>query len=203
MPLPLHHPHRLLCPLPTPLACSYLTIALGCCLAFGPALRPDVLSNINTGEMAPLLGAAPALAVTLAVRFGYLLSLVGSFVLLCFPQRDVVTELAAGRGSLAAQLSDGRWAGLSWLLVASQFSVAVFVPSIWGLLSLVGSTASTMQAFIIPGCIILALEPHNGGGMAAGAKRALAGTVVLVGAALFSNGVAQQMVKWVPGGTGR
>ncbi len=59
----------------------YLIIAIGCCLAFGPDLHSDVLENINPGAMAPLVGQAAALAIAYSLRFGYLLSLVGSYVL--------------------------------------------------------------------------------------------------------------------------
>lgn len=47
---------------------------------------------------------------------------------------------------------------LTTLLVVSCAAIGAYLPSIWGALALVGATASTMQAFIIPGLIVLAVE---------------------------------------------
>lgn len=67
----------------------YITIILCSGLVFGQALEADVLSNVNRAAMAPLIGPAAAGTMAAVVRIGYLLSLVGSYVLLCYPMRQV------------------------------------------------------------------------------------------------------------------
>lgn len=67
----------------------YITIILCGGLVFGEALEADVLSNVNRAAMAPLIGPAAAGAMAAIVRIGYLLSLIGSYVLLCYPMRQV------------------------------------------------------------------------------------------------------------------
>jgi hypothetical protein len=67
----------------------YMTVTICSGLVFGAALAPDVLSNVTTAAMAPLIGPRAAAAASACVRLGYLLSLIGSFVLLCYPLRQV------------------------------------------------------------------------------------------------------------------
>jgi hypothetical protein len=67
----------------------YITIIVCSSLVFGEALEADVLANVNSAAMAPLIGPAAAVAMAACVRVGYLLSLVGSYVLLCYPLRQV------------------------------------------------------------------------------------------------------------------
>jgi hypothetical protein len=67
----------------------YITIIVCSSLVFGEALEADVLANVNSAAMAPLIGPAAAVAMAACVRVGYLLSIVGSYVLLCYPLRQV------------------------------------------------------------------------------------------------------------------
>lgn len=67
----------------------YLTIILCGGLVFGSALEADVLSNVNSAAMAPLIGPNAAVLMAAVVRIGYLLSCIGSYVLLCYPLRQV------------------------------------------------------------------------------------------------------------------
>lgn len=67
----------------------YITIIVCSSLVFGEALEADVLANVNSAAMAPLIGPAAAVAMAACVHVGYLLSIVGSYVLLCYPLRQV------------------------------------------------------------------------------------------------------------------
>jgi hypothetical protein len=71
--------------------CNSLYVAVTVCsgLVFGPALQPDVLSNVTAAAMGPLIGPAAAGIMAASVRLGYLLSIIGSYVLLCYPLRQV------------------------------------------------------------------------------------------------------------------
>lgn len=77
----------------------YITVIICSGLVFGDALEADVLANINSAAMAPLIGPTAAVVTSSFVRVGYLLSLIGSYVLLCYPLRQV--------GSLGSNLGRG------------------------------------------------------------------------------------------------
>jgi amino acid permease len=99
---------------------------------------------------------------------------------------------------------------LTYTLLTAAVLVAALVPDIWVALSAIGDCASTLEAFIVPGFIALALlwfkaeaaEP-NGGPMCVTGWGALVGRVgyrsvaVLViglGVLLFANGVLQEIL---------
>jgi hypothetical protein len=67
----------------------YIIVIVCSGLVFGADLEADVLANVNSAAMAPLVGPATAAAMAALVRVGYLLSLIGSYVLLCYPLRQV------------------------------------------------------------------------------------------------------------------
>jgi len=61
--------------------------------------------------------------------------------------------LLSGQGAV-----QHHWSLLTVTLVGSTYLVACYLPSIWGALSIVGATMSTVQGFIIPALVILAVE---------------------------------------------
>jgi hypothetical protein len=67
----------------------YIIVIICSGLVFGADLEADVLANVNSAAMAPLIGPAAARVMAALVRVGYLLSLIGSYVLLCYPLRQV------------------------------------------------------------------------------------------------------------------
>lgn len=198
-------PHSRLQPRPPPLApaprrsCS--------CLVFGASLHDDVLADITVATMTPLLRyAAAARAAALAVRVGYLLSVAGSFVLLLFPLRHVIADVALGGHDALAP----RWVPVTAVLIGSAYCTACYLPSIWGALSFVGATATTTQAWIVPALVMLALEraapgaaagaPKRGGAAAAAARRAVAGVILVVGVLMFANAVVGEVLPRLAGG---
>jgi hypothetical protein len=50
------------------------------------------------------------------------------------------------------------WLLVTTILVISAGAIGCYLPSIWGALALVGATTSTVQAFIIPGLVIISVE---------------------------------------------
>ncbi len=140
---------------------------------FGANLQDDVLSNITVEAMAPLLGSdLLARAAALAVRAGYLMSLMGSFVLLLFPLRHVLADVLLGsHDALTA-----RWIPVTAAIMGTSFCTACFLPTIWDALTLVGATATTTLSWIIPALLILAVERRGrgrgrgGAGKGAGAE---------------------------------
>lgn len=67
----------------------YIIVIICSGLVFGEDLEADVLANVNSAAMAPLIGPVAAEVMAALVRVGYLLSLIGSYVLLCYPLRQV------------------------------------------------------------------------------------------------------------------
>lgn len=87
--------------------------------------------------------------MSVVVRGGFLVSLLGSFALLMFPLRNCLVELlwskqlaAAGsgpaKGAMAAELEAQHYNGLTYGILASTVATAVLVPDIWAALSIVG-----------------------------------------------------------------
>ncbi len=167
----------------------YLAIAICTCIVFGADLEADVLNNMNVTEMAPLVGEVAAHMISDTVRIGFAIALIGSFVLLMYPARQVITE------TFFPRVTSGRTAGdvparifypMTYILVACIYVTAVYVPTIWAALSIVGSTSSTLQGFLFPSLIVLALEKGTSGRHYA--RRAMAVFTASLGAALFVNG---------------
>jgi hypothetical protein len=166
----------------------YLAIAVCTCLVFGPRLEPDVLNNMSATEMEPLVGSLAAHLISDTVRVGFAVALVGSFVLLMYPMRQTLAEVfCSGPGGRAAgEVPAAVFYPLTYALVAGVYATAVFVPSIWAALSIVGSTASTLQGFLFPALLVLALEP--GAKARHWARKGVALLVAALGVGLFVNG---------------
>lgn len=83
----------------------YVIVVICSGLVFGADLEADVLANVNSAAMAPLIGPAAAQVMAALVRVGYLLSLTGSYVLLCYPLRQV------GRPCGCSRMAEWGWHG--------------------------------------------------------------------------------------------
>mmetsp|Transcript_25582 Transcript_25582/g.64909 ORF Transcript_25582/g.64909 Transcript_25582/m.64909 type:complete len:547 (-) Transcript_25582:409-2049(-) len=136
----------------------YWLVSVLCWMVFGPDIEDDILTNLSTAAMAPLVGHAWALAISYAVRTGYLLSIVGSAVLTMFPLRTALADLVHP------------WVPLSWRngvddkstlfvplslgILLFAYVLAVAVPSIWVVISLVGSVSATFIGYGCPAAIL-------------------------------------------------
>jgi hypothetical protein len=87
--------------------------------------------------------------LSVLVRGGFLVSLLGSFALLMFPLRTCLIELlwgkqlaAAGSGAAkaakTAEIEGANYSLLTYGILASTVATAVLVPDIWAALSIVG-----------------------------------------------------------------
>jgi solute carrier family 38 (sodium-coupled neutral amino acid transporter), member 2 len=161
----------------------YLAIGLSAWAVFGELLDPDVLSNVNSAAFAPMIDAGAAAAAAGAVRVGYLASIVGSFVLLTHPLRQCIGDLLLGGQRAVA----AHWQVMTLVLVGGAYAVGCFVPTIWSALALVGATTSTVQAFIVPGLVVLAAQrPRRGRSSGSSSAEPL-----LLSAALPGSGVSR------------
>lgn len=126
--------------------------------------------------------------LNLLVRGGYLVSLLGGFALFVFPLRDCFAQVLWPQPNEAAKQLSANFYPVTYGLLAAIIACAVLVPNIWAVLSLIGNVACTLLAFIIPALISLRLQQGGAG------NRAVAWGVLLLGAALFVNGLGQHFV---------
>ncbi|GAX82610.1 hypothetical protein CEUSTIGMA_g10036.t1 [Chlamydomonas eustigma] len=135
----------------------YTLIAVTSILAFGPDLGDDALSNMSAVHLEPLIGVVGASIVGCVVRLGYFVSLVGSFILTLHPLRHCVLEIILGSNfETESTLEKRLFLPVTLGLLLACYSMAVLIPSIWVVISLVGSVASTLMGFIFPAIVILA-----------------------------------------------
>ena len=161
-------------------ALLYGSLAVAGYTLFGSATEGDVLKNLTIKYAAGLVGQRPAEALVLFIVAANTLNLLVNFVLKVWAVRDSVVELALQRP--AASLPQTQWYGLTAALVAASYGVSVVVPSVWFLVSLVGSTACVTFSYVFPG--LLLRKAKTAGGRAAGAgavalAAAMAATAVI------------------------
>ena len=134
-----------------------------------------------------------------------MVSLLGSFALLMYPLRTCLIDVFwRKKGPEAAKIESQNFPLLTYGTLIAATATAVLVPNIWAALSIVGDLASTVQAFILPAIIGLALATkesfkklaaQKGDKGEANGLQVLLGTVVLViGVALFANGIVQRVM---------
>jgi hypothetical protein len=153
--------------------------------------------------------------LSVVVRGGFLVSLLGSFALLMFPLRTCLVELLWGKAlkglsgqakaSKMAEIESKNYMLLTYGILASTVATAVLVPDIWAALSIVGDLASTVQAFVVPAMIGLALAAGKHlqldqkaaaavGGSSRGLQKLMSLLVLFMGVALFANGILQRVL---------
>jgi hypothetical protein len=101
--------------------------------------------------------------LSVLVRGGFLVSLLGSFALLMFPLRTCLIELlwgkqlvAAGSGpakaAKTAEIEAKHYPVLTYGILASTVATAVLVPDIWAALSIVGDLVRRCCCCIVYAC---------------------------------------------------
>lgn len=137
----------------------YYVVAVCATITFGPTIHADILKNLDPPVTAALVGPVAAHSMALIVRVGFLLCLVGSYALLIHPLRDVVFELflCQSRGAARPEQQKGFYV-VTYILVVGIFAFAAYCKSIWGILTVMGSTACTIQGFIVPALVMLMVQ---------------------------------------------
>ncbi|KAG2437215.1 hypothetical protein HXX76_005878 [Chlamydomonas incerta] len=165
----------------------FVVVCVSAYTAFGPNVRGNFLNNLSPAELVPLIGTTAANVVSLAIKAGYAVSLVGSAVLIMFPLRQSLLELVAPAAVLPGSppVSTRLYLSCTYALLASVYVIAVYVPSIWDVISFVGSVACTIMCFIIPAALLVKYVDKPT--LADRLQRAAAWAVGLLGLALFLN----------------
>lgn len=163
-------------------AALYGTVAVSGYLMFGDETEGDVLRNLTIKYVARLTNR---LVATLLIDFIVLattFNLLVNFVLKVWAVRDNVSEMFYGKPAL--ELSLGHFYGLTYGLSLAAYLTSVFIPSVWMMLSLVGSTACVTFSYIFPG-LIKARNGRKRGGRAGGIAVVLM-AVVMAGVAIVN-----------------
>ncbi|PSC68607.1 Extracellular basic protease [Micractinium conductrix] len=129
----------------------FLTVAMGSLLVFGPGVPADVLTQFNAEKLEPLVGAAVARAFYVAVRLGFLASIITLFPMQMAPYKESLARLLVG-----SELSGTPYWLLTYFSLAGFYLVAMRAGSIWVPIQFVGATAGALIAFIFPAWVALA-----------------------------------------------
>jgi amino acid permease len=162
-------------------ALLYASIAIAGYTLFGSKTDGDVLKNLTIEYVTGCIGKLPAEILIIFVVGANTLNLLINFVLKVWAVRDAWCELALGKPSRA--LRAPAFYFVTGVLVSIAFAVSVVLPSVWFLVSLVGSTACVTFSYVFPGCLLFRRARTVGGkalGAGAVALAALMATVAVV-----------------------
>ncbi|KAL4421082.1 hypothetical protein ABPG77_001377 [Micractinium sp. CCAP 211/92] len=134
-------------------AAIYGTVAVSGYALFGSATDGDVLKNLTARFVASLVPVPAAHALVYGIATAFSFNLLVNFVLKVWAVRDNLCELALRQPAL--QLANRPFYAVTALLVAAAYGISILVPSIYGLLSLVGATACVTFSYIFPGLLVL------------------------------------------------
>ncbi|KAL6774169.1 hypothetical protein ACKKBG_A24015 [Auxenochlorella protothecoides x Auxenochlorella symbiontica] len=133
-------------------AALYGTVAISGYIMFGKNTQGDVLRNLTIRYVStlvhPVLASVLIDFIVLATTFNLLVN----FVLKVWAVRESVSEMFYGLPAL--ELSLPRFYLLTYGLSLAAYLTSVFIPSVWVMLSLVGSTACVTFSYIFPGLIM-------------------------------------------------
>lgn len=136
----------------------YICVAASGYLLFGSRTDGDVLNNLTVKFATGLLGQHLASVVVGLALAAYSLSLQVNFILKVWAVRQALCEAILGVD--ANSLRTFPYHLMSFCLVSLAFFVSIFVPSVWFLVSLVGSTACATFSYVFPGMILIR-QPWN------------------------------------------
>ncbi|GLC41525.1 hypothetical protein PLESTM_001205800 [Pleodorina starrii] len=175
----------------------FMVVAVAAYTAFGRDVRGNFLNNLSPVQLTPMIGATAANVVSLGIKAGYAGSLVGSAVLIMFPLRQSVLEVVAPTSVLpgAAPVPTSLYLSSTYGLLATTYVIAVFVPSIWDVISFVGAVACTIMCFIIPAALTIQFKDQKS--ISHALQRGGAWVVAALGVGLFANIFVGILVRYL------
>jgi amino acid permease len=162
-------------------ALLYSSIAIAGYTLFGDKTDGDVLKNLTIEFVTKVIGQRPAEVLIVFVVVANSLNLLVNFVLKVWAVRDAWCELVLGQQARALKAT--AFYGLTGVLVCIAFVVSVVLPSVWFLVSLMGSTACVTFSYVFPGLLLYRRARTVGGkvlGAGAVALAALMAAVAIV-----------------------
>jgi len=131
----------------------YICVATSGYVLFGSKTDGDVLNNLTVQFASGLLGQHLAAVVVGLALVAYSLSLQVNFILKVWAVRQALCEATLGVD--ANSLRTLPYHLTSFSLVSLAFCISIFVPSVWFMVSLVGSTACATFSYVFPGMILI------------------------------------------------
>ena len=159
-------------------ALLYASIAVAGYTLFGSTTDGDVLKNLTIRFVSSVIGERPAELLILFVVVANALNLLINFVLKVWAVRDAGCELLLG--VQARQLKTHLFYTITAGLVIFAYIVSVIIPSVWFLVSLVGSTACVTFSYVFPGLLLVRRARTTGGRVIGGGAVGLAALMASV-----------------------
>ncbi|KAM3344871.1 amino acid transporter AVT6C [Capsicum galapagoense] len=131
-------------------AVIYFSIGIVGYLLFGDSIMPDILVNFDRSSGTSAISSM----LNDVVRLSYALHLMLVFPLLNFSLRANIDELMFPKKPFLAT-DTRRFVCLSLFLLTVSYVAAIFIPSIWYVFQVTGTTTGVCLAFIFPGAIAL------------------------------------------------
>ncbi|KAL4427706.1 hypothetical protein ABPG75_001795 [Micractinium tetrahymenae] len=135
----------------------YATVAVSGYTLFGSGIDGDVLKDLTARFVATLVPRTVAHAIVYGVALSYTLCLLANFVLKVWAVREALIEMTLNVPSQT--LGALPFYSITAALVALAYLISVLVPSIYGLLALVGATATVVFSYVFPSLVVLTCKP--------------------------------------------
>jgi solute carrier family 38 (sodium-coupled neutral amino acid transporter), member 2 len=131
----------------------YIAVALAGYVLFGSRTDGDVLKNLTINRMSTVIPPRVATVVLTCLIVATTANLLVNFVLKVWAVREAGCELLMHRP--ASDLHHGAYYTATTVIVIMAWSLSIVTPSVWFLVSLVGSTACVTFAYAFPGLLLI------------------------------------------------
>lgn len=131
----------------------YTVVALVGYVLFGEHVQGDVLKDLTIQFTGMLVGDTAAMWIISVSLVAYAVALQVNYVLKVWAVRNAVVEVVWGRNEYDLALP--AYYGLTIILVAASYIVSIFIPSIFTLAALIGSTACAIFSYFFPGLMMI------------------------------------------------
>jgi amino acid permease len=131
----------------------YTVVALAGYILFGEHVQGDVLKDVTIRFTGMLVGETAAMWIISVSLVSYAVALQVNYVLKVWAVRNAVVEVVWSRNE--CDLTLPAYYGLTVVLVAASYVVSIFIPSIFTLAALIGSTACAIFSYFFPGLMMM------------------------------------------------
>lgn len=137
----------------------YVSVALAGYALYGSDADGDILKNLTITSVSGLIPRKMSALIMTFIVAAMTINLLINFVLKVWAVREALCELVLARKSL--ELTRYAYYVLTSVLVLAAYIASIVVPSVWFLVSLVGSTACVTFALVVPGLLLYHHSENN------------------------------------------
>eukprot|EP01026_Neomeris_dumetosa_P078324 TRINITY_DN84674_c0_g1_i1.p1 TRINITY_DN84674_c0_g1~~TRINITY_DN84674_c0_g1_i1.p1 ORF type:complete len:401 (-),score=15.99 TRINITY_DN84674_c0_g1_i1:113-1315(-) len=128
------------------LLCTILLLLTSICalIIFGKRIEDDVMKNLTTAKLTPVVGKIIATIIASFIRLGFVLSLTGSYLVNALPLRSIIISYAPIR-----MQTRPKWLFYltTFFILGGTYVIAVNVRSIWSVIKIIGAVCANALAF--------------------------------------------------------